>query len=374
MFNISRKLRIDPKPERLNKMGLILAFLVFVSLLLVWEFLFAKELSNNESGYSEQSYSSSESDVWYGDKPDAIEQQSIEKQLLHAPDAIEQKPVKEPTEDKNALYREIFSQGIGVKFKLSSNADRLLGGSTFSADSSYKDEKLAISSLLSGDGVQDPLKNKLLENTENKINEYLDEQVMQPRSAYELKVGSVIPALLITSIDSDLPGEILGQVREDVFDSSSGKHLLVPKGTKLFGKYNSSIAYGQERLLVVWDRLIFPSGASLTLNGMPGVSPSGQAGFEADVNNHYLRVFGSAILMSVITSGVQLSQPQESRFGTGPSTQQTLAANLGQNIGEVSAEMTRRNLNIQPTLRQKYGYRFNVMVTKDIVFPGKYRS
>lgn len=371
MYFFSKKLRMDPKPERLNKMGLVLSFSVFILLLVVWEVLFARELSSEESISSEQFYSTAQVDSWYGDKPDVIDQQQKKKEPELIPSLVEQKPIEQKAE-QNELYQEIFSKGIGIKFKLSSNADQLWGDKMGNQESSLKNENLF---NVSGGQKNDPeslLKEKLIKNTESKINEYLDEQVMQPRSPYELKVGSVIPALLITSIDSDLPGEILGQVREDVFDSTSGRHLLVPKGTKIFGKYDSSIAYGQERLLVVWNRLIFPSGASLTLNGMPGVSPSGQAGFEADVNNHYLRVFGSAILMSVITAGVQLSQPQESRFGAAPSTQQTLAANLGQNIGEVSAEMTRRNLNIQPTLNQKYGYRFNIMVTKDIVFPDAY--
>ena len=368
MLKLSKAYRSEPKPERLNKMGLVIALAVFLSLVIIWEVLFAREIAKGES-FQNDYYSHPGSAEWFQDKPDYIDDEKEEVVVATTPEIVEEPLVEVVIDDKSELYREVFSRGIERKFKLSGRANKLL-------DNKHGEAENYLGSL--GSFVKKSSESReggeLLAKAQKSSSEYLEEEVLKPRSPYELKAGTVIPSLLITSIDSDLPGEVIGQVREDVFDSSSGQYLLIPKGTKIFGRYNSSISYGQERLLVEWNRLIFPNGSSLTLNGMQGSSPSGGAGFEANVNNHYKRVFGSAILMSVITAAVQLSQPQESRTGDGPSTGQTLAASLGQNIGNVAAEMTRKNLNIQPTLTQKYGYRFNVMVSKDIVFPEVYQT
>jgi len=203
---------------------------------------------------------------------------------------------------------------------------------------------------------------------------YLKEAKQPALSRYEVKAGWVIPAALECGINSDLPGQICARVRESVYDSTTGRHLLIPQGTKLIGTYDSQIAYGQERLLAVWNRLIFPDGSSISLQGMPGADQAGYAGFDADVDNHYFKVFGGAILLSVISAGAQLSQPQQSAGTNGaPSAQQTMSAALGQQLGQVGSAMVQRNMQIQPTLTREPGYRFNVMVTRDIIFPGAYK-
>jgi type IV secretory pathway VirB10-like protein len=127
----------------------------------------------------------------------------------------------------------------------------------------------------------------------NKINkeDYLDASLQNPISNYELQAGTVIRAVLITGINSDLPGQITAQVSDNVYDSISGNNLLVPQGTKVVGAYDSKVAYGQERVLVAWKRLILPNGQSIDLNGMPGVDLSGYAGFNDEVDNHYVKVF-----------------------------------------------------------------------------------
>lgn len=336
MLRLAKKYRSEPKPERLSKFGFAIVVGLFISLILVWEMLFRSKLKE-KIFYQNEFYSSPSQNDWYAKKPDVIEKK-IEK-------VIEIKEVQPVISQKVELtkpnFDQIFSRGISVNTKLSKKAGSFLESKDFAA----------------------------AENSDVAESSYVD-----LKSRFELKAGSVIPALLLTSINSDLEGELLAQVREDVFDSVSGNYLLIPKGTKIFGKYDSAINYGQERLFVSWSRLIFANGASLTLNDMSGVDASGSAGFNAEVNNRYGRLFTNAILMSLITAGVQLSQPQESRTGDGASVGQTLAASLGQNIGEVSAQVTRKNLNIQPTLEQQYGYRFNVMVNQDLVFPGEYNQ
>jgi type IV secretion system protein VirB10 len=135
---------------------------------------------------------------------------------------------------------------------------------------------------------------------------------------YELFAGSIIPATMVTGIDSDLPGAITATVRRTVYDSRDPATTLIPQGAKLVGEYNSMVQYGQERLMVVWNELIFPDGSTLDLKGMSGVDKIGEAGFYDQVNNHYLRVFGSAILISLFGAAAQLSQPQNSSMLTSP--------------------------------------------------------
>ncbi|WP_404995456.1 TrbI/VirB10 family protein [Cupriavidus pauculus] len=187
---------------------------------------------------------------------------------------------------------------------------------------------------------------------------------------YEIKAGWVIPGVLIGGMNSDLPGQIIGQVRENVYDTRSGKHLLIPQGSRLIGKYDSYVAYGQARALVAWSRLIYPDGSTYNLRGMPGADSAGFAGFADQLDNHYARIFGTAALMSVISAGAQLSQPSNTSNSNGnPNASQTAAGALGQQLGQTGMQMAQKNLNIQPTIEIRPGYRFNVMVTADMALP-----
>lgn len=218
-------------------------------------------------------------------------------------------------------------------------------------------------------------KKAFLKTSSQADDSYLHETLNNPVSPYELKTGAIIPAILLTGINSDLPGQITAQVRSNVYDTIAGKYVLIPQGAKLTGLYDSQVAYGQKRVLIVWKRVIFPNGQSVNLEGMPGVDMSGYAGFNDQVDNHYFKIFGSVILMSVISAGAQLSQPQQQVNPNTPlSVNQTLAASLGTNIMNTATTITQKNLGIQPTLVIRPGYLFNVGVTKDIVFPGAYQD
>lgn len=199
--------------------------------------------------------------------------------------------------------------------------------------------------------------------------------VKNPLSPYEVQAGTIIPGILITGVNSDLPGQLTGQVRTNVYDSISGRYVLVPQGARLTGVYDSRIVYGQQRVLIVWRRIIFPNGQSINLQGMPGVDLSGYAGFHDQVNNHYSTIFGSVLLMSILSAGAQLSQPQNSNTPyAAPTVGQMLAQSLGTNISDVGTALTQKNLNVQPTLDIRPGYLFNISVTKDIVFDGAYHE
>ena len=201
----------------------------------------------------------------------------------------------------------------------------------------------------------------------------LNEPLHTPKTPFVLSTGTVIPALMKGGVNSDLPGALRAQVSQHVYDTPSGEFVLVPQGSTLFGRYQSRISYGQERVLVVWDRLTFPNGSAITLHSMTGADSNGYSGFHDKVNNHYFKVFGNAILVSVFTAGVQLSQPSRSSFEQ-ETPSETAAAALGQQLGQTGIELARKNLSIQPTLEIRPGYRFVVQVNKDMTFEEAYKA
>ena len=198
--------------------------------------------------------------------------------------------------------------------------------------------------------------------------------VEPPTARLLLQAGTVIPGVLITGVTSDLPGACLGQVSRDVYDSRTERVLLIPKGAKLLCKYDNEIVVGQDRLLVAWTRVIFPDGRSIALPGLGITDEQGSAGVRDQVDNHYRRVFGNALLLSVISAGTQLSQPSGTAgiYGVTPSTRQVAAGAVGAELSDVATEMTRRNLAIQPTIKIRSGTPFNVFLNGDLAFTGEY--
>jgi type IV secretory pathway VirB10-like protein len=206
------------------------------------------------------------------------------------------------------------------------------------------------------------------------IKHYLSETLQNPISSYEIKAGTIIPGILITGINSELPGQIIGQVRANIYDTVSGKYLLIPQGAKITGLYDSQIIHGQKRVLVVWKRIIFPNGKSLDLESMPGVDLSGYAGFHDQVNNHYAKIWGSVVLLSVLSAGAELIQPQRQLLDDQSSINQVLAESFGVNIENLATSMAMKNFNLQPTLEIRPGYLFNIGVTKDIILSSSYEA
>lgn len=201
---------------------------------------------------------------------------------------------------------------------------------------------------------------------------YLPSRVVPQQSLYELKRGSVIPATLITGINSDLPGRITAQVSQNVYDSATGHRLLIPQGTKLFGRYDSKVSFGQSRVLVVWSDIIFPNGFTLQLGGMAGTDAEGYGGFYDKVNNHYLKTFGSAVMIALIGTGIDMAVPQRSTLATQDTASDAARRNFTETFGRAADRTIQRNMDVQPTLQIRPGYKFNVLVDQDIIFPGQY--
>ena len=208
-----------------------------------------------------------------------------------------------------------------------------------------------------------------------------DGQQFPPRAPFVIQAGDVLPALMMSEIDSSLPGQIIAQVSQHVYDTPTKTQLLIPQGTKLIGTYSSDVGYGQKALLVAWQRLGYPDGKTLDLGSMPGATGSGASGLTDLVNNHYVRLFGSALLMSAVTAGVTFSQQQAQ--GTGLPGQvaipqysagTAMSQALGLQLGQVTAQLIAKNLSVAPELTIRPGYRFNVVVVKDLVLPKPYQE
>ena len=205
--------------------------------------------------------------------------------------------------------------------------------------------------------------------------EWLSPHTREPGRPCEIKTGTVIPGIMVSGINSDLPGSLIAQVSQNVYDTATGHHLLIPQGSKLYGTYDSRVVYGQSRVLVAWNRLNFPDGSAITLGAMPGTDISGYAGYEDKVNNHYLRIFGSSLLMSLITGGTSYamdSTSSSSNDSNRTTVQDSMAAALAAQMGQSTMSLLQKNLNIKPTLEIRPGYQFNVIVTKDVVFQVPY--
>lgn len=185
-----------------------------------------------------------------------------------------------------------------------------------------------------------------------------------PRAPYTLMAGTVISAALVTGIKSDLPGDIIATVTEPVYDSATGQHVLIPQGSRLIGRYNSQVAYGQSRVQAVWDRIILPDTSSVTLDSLAAADTAGFAGLEDDVDWHWDRILAGAALTTLLGVAAELAAPDTSSndgrvvIATRDSVHET--------VNQVGQEMTRRNMNIQPTLTIRQGMLVRVVVSRDL--------
>jgi type IV secretion system protein VirB10 len=188
------------------------------------------------------------------------------------------------------------------------------------------------------------------------------DRLAKPASTYIIQAGTVIPAALITGIRSDLPGQITAQVTETVYDSPTGQYLLIPQGAKLIGQYDSSVAFGQSRVLLVWTRLIMPNGTSIVLDRQSGADTQGFAGLEDDVDYHWWDLAKAAALSTLLGVGADLGQTsQESDLV------HALRQGSQDSISNTGQQIVRRQLNVQPTLTIRPGFPVRVIVNRDLI-------
>ena len=204
--------------------------------------------------------------------------------------------------------------------------------------------------------------------------EYSKFSVISPRSLFELKAGTLLPCVLISGINSDLPGNMIAQISENVWDTATGRYLLIPRGSRLIGTYDNQVAYGQSRVLVMWSRLIFPDGSSLVLDNLKGADQSGYSGFKGAVNRHWGAIISSALFVSLLGAGVELAAPTDNGDRDRDDPRSILAENAASAVAEAMSQIIQREANRQPTIKIKPGYRFMIFVQHDIIFPRVWKN
>lgn len=188
------------------------------------------------------------------------------------------------------------------------------------------------------------------------------DRVAAPASPNILQAGAVISAALITGIRSDLPGQITAQVTENIYDSPSGRILLVPQGTRLIGQYDNGVGFGQRRVLLVWNRLIMPNGRSIVLERQPGTDSEGYAGLEDGVDYHWAELLKAAALSTILSVGAEAGSS-----GQDSDIVRALRQGASDSVSQTGQQIVSRQLNIAPTLTIRPGFPVRVIVTRDLV-------
>lgn len=188
------------------------------------------------------------------------------------------------------------------------------------------------------------------------------DRVMPPASPYVLQAGAVIAAALITGIRSDLPGQITAQVTENVYDSPTGRALLIPQGARIVGQYDNDVGFGQRRVLLAWNRLIFPNGRSIVLERQPGADAQGYAGVEDGVDYHWADLFKAAALSTILSVGAE-----DGSSGQESDMVRALRQGAAESVSQTGQQIVQRQLNIAPTLTIRPGFTVRVVVTRDLV-------
>ncbi|MET3579903.1 type IV secretion system protein VirB10 [Mesorhizobium robiniae] len=187
------------------------------------------------------------------------------------------------------------------------------------------------------------------------------DRIAAPASRYVLQAGSIIAAALITGIRSDLPGQIAAQVTENVYDSPTGRILIIPQGARLIGQYDNSVGFGQRRVLLVWIRIIMPNGRSIVLERQPGTDAEGYAGLEDGVDYHWWDLAKAAGLSTLLSVGAELATDDEDKLV------QAIQNGAQDTINDAGQQIVRRQLSVAPTLTIRPGFPVRVIVTRDLV-------
>jgi len=219
-------------------------------------------------------------------------------------------------------------------------------------------------------------KQEFLASQKGDYGAYLDNRyITAVDPAHELVAGTIIPITMVTGIDSDLPGTIIGEVNENVYDSITGENILIPAGSRLIGEYDNSIAFGQNRVLCAWNRLIEPDGVSIELRGMPGTDLEGKAGFQDKVDYHFTKLLEGVGLATVfdVATNAALSALSTASFLQSIASSMVVSGSASSTAGsetqQIVIQYATKLLNQQPTIVIRAGYRANVIVNKDMILP-----
>lgn len=396
------KMRAErPRPTQVNK-PLVWGIGVLVLLILVAVFVEALSPSDQEQQQAQinhsspnkngasgsdvdslpSSYSSSNLKQYLPDQQDKqlkqqlqqlkSSQSSLRSELQHLREQQQQKQPQQHRQTQSPEQKQATMSGLYFpggnppkqsdkkqKSDQSSSESDKHGGKQGGSESSYAKQNM-----------QDEKIDFLNSSDQDKGQIYNTHGVVKPVSPYEVQAGSILPATLMTAINTSLPGEVVAIIRRDIYDSVHGKHLLIPKGSKLIGQYQSKVSYGQSRVLIKFNRIIRPNGSSIQLNNAPGADLFGQAGMQGNVDNHWGRIIGAAVLSTTLSVGSgAVAQGTRSDGQEYPGAAENAINAAGGNISKVGQKITKRAINIQPTIKLPAGYEFNIIVNKDMILP-----
>ena len=393
------------KNKRLSKQKIILFFILILSIFILFILIGVfkndeKEVIENENQYV-YSNDTSYSNVFevlnklHIDNSELSKKNELNKNLIITPPLVANQLGKSQfkqqlvNDDNKVNCSPTFPEQLKINLpdKVKNQNDHELGWTyakslVYSAKSDTQKNEISITN----DSKTNHIEEKSSSNSnffENKFKDLSGDHdnnssdIILQQSNFELKAGSVIPATMINGVNSDLPGEVIAMVRDNVYDSINRAYLLIPQGSKLVGLYDNNIIYGQQRVIVIWNKLIYPNGDYSNLKAMPGTDLNGYSGFYDLVDNKYWKIFGSSFIIGVISAGMQYSQNNTNSnvqiggngiiTNTSPTVGQTLAGSLGQQLGQTGIMITQKNLNTQPTITIRSGYQFNVMITADML-------
>jgi len=234
------------------------------------------------------------------------------------------------------------SDGFGSELlALATRGNEMVLQANGSTDANYQDRKIVFAGSERDGAIYNP------------------HGIEMPVSPYQVMAGSLISASLVTGINSDLPGTIIAQVTQPVYDTVTGAYLLIPQGSRLIGRYQSEVSFGQDRALVIWDRILFPDGSSVRISE-PGTDATGAAGLSDRTDNHWDRVFAAAGLATLLGVGAEFGKDDDG-------IERAIRRGYGDSVSEAGQRIVDRALSIQPTLRVRPGWPVRVIVTRDLV-------
>ncbi|EQB33553.1 TrbI/VirB10 family protein [Sphingobium ummariense] len=285
-------------------------------------------------------------------------QQSQQRQLTPAQQRAEQARGR-------AIQQEMAARAGGILFPNGGMQGTALGGAGDAMDGRDMADANSAQDDPEAPGRQNMQREKEQFIQSARIGEdYLPASVQSARSTFEVKAGAVIPAALVTAINSDLPGDVVATVTENVYDHATGRYLLIPQGARLFGRYDSKVSYKQNRALVVWDRIIYPNGDSINIGGMTGTDATGASGLKDRVNNHY----GSLLTGITLSTAIAIGGAYADSAGTRDNQLVTAGGGaISQEASRTGQQFVTRELNRQPTITIRSGARLRVLVNKDMI-------
>lgn len=258
------------------------------------------------------------------------------------------------------LNEELQSRKSSLSFRGAADSNSSQQAKTESSNYSNNKQK----NFTKSDDINGQENKKEFLNSEAGKKNYNMYQEFDAISQYEIKAGTIIPGIMITGINSDLPGVLVGNVREHVYDTVSGNYLLIPQGTRIVGSYDSAVTFGQSRILVAWQRLIFPDGRSINLENFSGTDLSGYAGLTGKVDNHTLKLFQAVVLSSMLGAGSAVATQDKN---DDDNWRNAAGQGAGEQVIEIGANITNKILGIQPTITVAPGSRFNIIVHSDLI-------